>query len=94
MEKYLVDGFNSVHLFNSFFPYTLHSSIAYSSRVYTILIYNAELNDTAQTYNAELNDTTGTFFCKISFIGPFLELQHSCVFTLVLTRRLVFMYVG
>jgi len=26
----------------------------------------------------------GFFFCKISFIGPSFEVQHSCVFTMVL----------
>ena len=49
--------FNSVHLFTSFFPYTLHSSIAYSSTVHTILIYNAELNDTDIQRRNEWHDT-------------------------------------
>ena len=31
------------------------------------------------------SDTSGKFFfCKILFIGPSFEVQHSCVFTMVL----------
>ena len=51
------DGFNSLHLFTSIFPCTLHSSIAYSSRVHTVLIYNAEPNDTDIQRRTEWHDT-------------------------------------
>jgi hypothetical protein len=58
--KIFGDGFNSVHLFTSFFPYTLHSSIAYSSRIHTILIHNADVTDMTRTRITEVQNDRNT----------------------------------
>ena len=58
MEKYLAMVST---LFISFPHSSLHSSIAYSSTVHTILAYNAELKDTDIQRRTEGHDTDSTF---------------------------------